>query len=470
MKWWPYFLLVITGIILYSGSLKTYAFTDAYDFLYSSNKAEFIDVFLQGGRPLYGLAMKWSYSSIENIDDLRIFRLISLIFSLGLCSFFYRYLKSLEYREFDSSFLALVLLFSPALSIKIVWSVLWIMPLMVLLSFLSGALLVNFLKSKRPKDLVLSISLGVFVLLTYQPIFTFSLIPLLLAWLNHKSLRGLTQLAVLHLAIYVIYFIIFKGYIYLFDIAPLNRATITFDIIQQLKWFFTGPMIKSFTWNFFFVSSGFRWGIRVLLLLSILVSIIFSNKEEPSKIFTNLSIFLLCMLAAYIPNLLSSDNWMSYRTMDALLLVPIIFIWHSLSKSSIKKTWKYSILTLFVVVSFLMTFKNVNSGFVNLQVAEYNGVKRKIKLSEGVQSWIFVPAPLKTVRDNKILKRVITDEFGRLSSSSNWVPNPMVKLALRSLGKSEEVEVKITEDENIKVNNIATIDVESLFLQELKED
>ncbi len=470
-KWSPFLLITLTGLLLYSGITKTYAFTDAYDFVYSADHPDFIKVFFQGGRPIYGFIMKWSYLAINGIEELYILRILALIFAISFSGYFFSYMRREGNNVYESLFVALIVLLSPSLSIKILWSVIWILPLVLWISFYSGVSLVNYQRHGKVLDLVVAIIGGLVVLLTYQPLFTFSIIPLFLNWIKTKDFKELVKLGLIHLSLYLIYFLIFKFYLRFLDIPSLERAGISTNIFERMQWFITGPLIKGFTWSLFFVSSGFRWAIRAIIIIGLIWSVMSYSKLSFKYFLINSIILFLFLLGSYIPNILSSDSWMSYRTMDTLLLIPILSIWFSIKKSRVSDLSKKVIYALFLFFSFAMAFFNINRGFIDIQVAEYNAVNKKMaSLDENTNTLLFIPPPLKLVQDEKILKRVITDEFGRLSSSSTWVPEPMTRLILRSNGKNESLKLFVMESDKEIMNNHnrVTIDVGSLFLEEIK--
>ena len=467
LKWGPYVLLLLVGLFLYAGIFKVYAFTDAYDYVYSASQPDFINVFLEGGRPIYGWIIKWSYINFYSLEELSFLRFFSLLLSFSFCFYFYNYLLKEGFNQAASLLLSLLILLSPSMSIKILWSVLWIMPLITLASFYTGVLLLTYYKKKSPIHLIVAIVLGLLVLLTYQPLFTFSIVPVFLYWFKERNQKGIIKIGVVHFFTYALYFAIFKSYLFVYDITPQGRASISLDFIDRVTWFLSGPLLKSFTWNLFFVASGFRWVFRALVFLSVLILFFKTYRSTIKSTIINLLILIAFFFVSYLPNLLSTDNWMSYRTMDALLFLPILFIVCTLTNGLLNRQWSYAVLSLFLIISLFMAHKNINSGFIDLQVAELNAVKKKVASVNDVQEWIIVPAPLKLVREEKILKRVITDEFGRLSTSSKWVPEPMLKLVLRSLGRNEDVKINIKNANEIIPDDPATIEVRSLFLTEM---
>lgn len=468
-----YIIIIVSGLLLYSGIIKTYAFTDAYEFLLNAKESNFTNVFIQGGRPVSALVMKLSYLCFDTVESLKFLRVFSLLISLGFSLYLFEYLKREGFSVIESLFLALIVLLSPAISIKILWSVLWIMPFVLFLSFQCGVFLLRYQQKGFIKDLIIAIILGQVVLLTYQPIFTFSLIPLFINWLKYKDFKFLLKPGLVHLSLYVLYFIIFKLSLSVIDIPELERTNISLNIGERIQWFFSGPVLKSFTWSVFFLPNGLRWIFRGIMLAAILLILFRGFKMQMKSGAISTLMLVLFLIGSYVPNIISSDSWMSYRTMDALLLIPILFIWFAISNSDLGRKVKTSIFSLFLILSFYMAFINVNNGFVDLQVAEYKAVNEKIEtLSENVDTLIFIPPPLKLIKDQKLLKRVITDEFGRLSSSSIWVAEPMLRLILRSNNKSEHVSVKI-KDHNTKLignDKTATIHVEHLFLEKINKN
>lgn len=97
---------------------------------------------------------------------------------------------------------------------------------------------------------------------------------------------------------------------------------------------------------------------------------------------------------------------------------------------------------------------NITRGFIDLQTREYAAVRSEVmRLIPDLKdkgNLLFIMPSFDFVVSEGMVRRVVSDEFGSLSSSRDWVPMPMVKQILREAGEKEL-------QENIKVIRVPDI-------------
>lgn len=455
-------ILLVLSIILFHGIFKTYAFTDDYDFLLNASHPDFINVFIQGGRPIFGFLMKLFFSSFNSVEEAYVIRIFSLFGALLFVNCFYFFLRNNGFSLFFSFFVALLLLFSPSLDIKVIWTLAFSKPYVSILALVAGHYTCKAIDTS-PKYGFLAILFGLTVLLTYQPIYTLSVIPIFLKWMKNKyDHKSILKILVLHLVIYVIYYATFKLSLILFDLSALDRSGVSLNLFERTWWFITGPVERALVYNFLFYKRAVLWVILSMSIVSIgyYVITVLNRKRAGLHVFYLTGFFYLSML----PNILSSDDWISYRTMGTLIII-IILIYAYMIHQIKHKLIRVSVIVLISIVAFINAFYNVNSGFINNQVREFSHLKGHLENNRlNDNRYLFLQPEVNFLDSNNFLERVITDEYGRLSTSSDWVPGPIVKLIYKGNNKPLPL-VKLLKNEEQMDSSYTIINMPKIFLE-----
>jgi len=447
-------------LIIYHGLFLEYGFTDDYEFLLNASNDNFINVFVQGGRFIYGFLVKAAFISINGVAQLCLLRVLGLVGAVIFIIIVYDYLRKINYSKIHSVFICLLLACSPSISIKIGWSLAFIFPFLLSLSFVYGIYITKLSSWKA----LLLFPFGVLVLFCYQPIYTFSIVPLVLLWLK-KNTHPLKVAKVLfiHLSTYFIYYFLFKYSLNLFELNPLSRSSVDLDLLNKFEWFVSEPLVKALKYNFIFTDKAISWIILSIVSISIIVHIYF---RKPKKIIVNILIVCVFILLSYLPNLVASDPWVSYRTMDTLVFILVLIGSSNLFLFSFKKE-NYLVYSIAIIIS-LSAYYNFNYGLSYIQSKEYNALKMELKReSNKAGKLIFIQPEVKFLSENGFMNKTVTDEFGRMSSSSDWVPEPMIKLICNDLNITHpEVIVKDKIPNNSNLNGMRMINMKALYLKD----
>lgn len=447
------FFILLGGV--YHGILYTYAFTDDYEFLLNASNENFLNVFIQGGRPIFGLVLKWAFITFDSLQELKFIRLFGLFGAFLLTNVFYIFLRKSGFTILFSLLASLLLISSPSFGIKIGWTLAYAKPYFTIIALLSGVLITEYIKKQSITLLICSILFGVSVLLLYQPLYTFSLIPLVVYWIKNPDLnkRFILKFLLLHIIIYVIYFFIYKFSLYYFDLQPLGRTGIDItSLFNKIEWFWADVFKRALVYNFIFAPNAIQWIIRVTIFLSIIYILWFKKKNY----LINFLFLLIVLHLSMLPNIVSSDSWVSYRTMGTLISVMVLLMVFAIDNIGHNKMKRVAG-TFIMLVMICMAFYNFNFGFIKIQKNELSMVKSELHRLKYPTELFFVQPPVDFMKKEGYLKRVIGDEYGRLSSSSDWVPDPMVKLLYKTQNKDISVIKVVTETDKENVVNVAKL-------------
>ncbi len=426
--WIFYILLMLFTFGLYHNILDTYAYTDDYEFTLNASNSDFINVFIQHGRILYGLGNKLLYSSFNTIEQLKFIRAISLLGGLLLLiSTFWIMLK------YNCSVLlafVTIILFctSPTFNILIIWAVTYQVSWAMLLALLSGYLILKH--GHDYKTILMSIVLGVVALNLYQPAYTLFIFPSFLYWLKEKEWKGLLKPLIIHLCTYLLYFVSFKFYLHFFDLANYERSGIEINMFKSAIWFIKEPFEQALSFHFILAPNFWMYLTRVLVFLLILFSILNFKKSIKDNLYT-FAITGIFFILSMLPNVIAAEKWVSLRTMNTLTLLIIVLVVTVQFQKFLqcRKEAALIVLSSFTTLSILASSYNINSGFIDIHKTELQAVTHVLtETKQNVDTIYYLPAPMKLLVEKKQMKRVITDEYGRLSSPSAWVPKPMIEL------------------------------------------
>ncbi|MEQ8926412.1 MAG: hypothetical protein RLO81_11400 [Fulvivirga sp.] len=450
--------------LLFWNIIATYAYTDSYEFILNAHNENFINVFIQGGRLLYGVLIKSIFVTLASVESLKYVRLVSFFGGFALLITLYRVLKFYNIKSIYA--LSIIVLFAccPSFNIIIIWSATFQVTWALLLALIAGFLAVEF---KRVAAVTGSILLGVVALNLYQPAYTFFIIPVFLKWVASKDGKLLIMPLLVHVITYALYYFIYKAYLYGFDLSSLGRSGISLKFLEAITYFFTDLFEIAARSNLIFAPKFWR-GFATTLVIALMLFYHFDfntlNKKYYSKVINNLIVVLGFLIVSMLPNLISDEKWVAFRTMNTLFLLVIIHIVFGLRK--VLKNYHHKLqLTLLIVImigSFTSSYYNINRGFIAIQTAEFSIIKSKIAAASHTFSQIYIkPATMNALPDMGYIKRVVTDEYGRFSSSSSWVPIPIVKMAL---GQEERgaIKVEIYQDQIVSKNELL-IDIEKEF-------
>lgn len=478
------FFLIVVLLIIYIPVFGTFAFSDSYEFFWSSKTVKgFINVFIQGGRPLFGIANSHIFPWTDSISDLRYIRLIAVLGNTVLAiSFFYVLLKK-GFDKMLSLCLVLFLIVSPFFTLSIGWTALYQAGWAMLAGLLSAVLILeenieyNLIKQIMKK--LLGVLFAMISLMLYQPSFTIFIFIAFLYFEKDKNYKKFIRAVVLYLAVFLLYYILFKLILHFTELPPLDRSGIATDYFGKLKWFIKTAFHKSLALNLVIFKSSIVNLLRIPLLLFFCSAAVFSfvKRKDLSSWMVYSAIVVATYFLAYLPNLVSVDSYASSRSLGVLVLLNAYFLFKGIGFLIKKKKYVYVLYTVLALLFLIIGFINVRKGFVNTLSNEYMTVKAELleilKSDPDVKNIYIIPPTGDFLTRHDLVGKTSYDEFGILSTSKAWVPKPMVYSLISEITnypkhRISNINILICDDKNSGCGS-PVIDIEQSCLSYVRE-
>jgi hypothetical protein len=431
--------LTLVTLVLYRGILNTYAYTDVYEYLLNGGNDNFINVFFQHGRMLYGIFNKLLFTTFTTVEEARFIRLVGLTGGILFLWAGYFLLRQYRWEPWMAALIMALFATTPSFGIIVSWGATYQIPWGLLCGLAAGILATRKLNIL---NITGSIVLGVCALMFYQPSYTIFIIPVFLSWLRYADLKKLLIPLSVFAATFLVYLLTFRLILEASGLTPTERSSMDFNMLTNLVWFFDGPLRQAFSYNLLFLPNFWKNLLRILLpVILILVYIRHFEVNVSRKTILHILFLILFLVLSLLPNMMSGEKWISFRTMPTLFLILSILMGIAIGRIR-EKRLRFISGILLLVVCYVAGQYNIRSGFMEIQQREYMVIRQALEnLPTGTEKITILPADMKLLEDHDVLERVVTDEYGRLSTPSDWVPVPLVQLILRETGKNLPVEI-----------------------------
>jgi len=327
---------------------------------------------------------------------------------------------------------------------------------------------------------------GLISLFIYQPAFGIFLLPFLLRYIQSGKARPDRALIIgigFYLAIYIIYYLVFKYLLQAYHLEAGSRTQMNFNILKKISFFFSGPFPQGFSVNLlFYAGSIFSQVFYPAVFLLWLIISFKRNRRKNFMHFVFFVSFIFLMLALiYLPSMIAAENFPSYRTLFVFNLTVFLMVSDSLFYL-IKKEKARKIFTILGIAWLLLTgFYAFNMQYIIPLKKEF-GVLREFfekNYKPSMTSIYFIRAD-KFLFSPEFHTKVYRDEFGAPSTYRDWVPEPIVKQMIFELtGKRAVAEKTLVKqfENRVAFDQAATqitdssnlvIDMNLLFNQKLR--
>lgn len=441
--------LILIGLVYLPVVFTEYGFYDDYYHLAMVQEgqpySELFKIGTRQGRPLAGLAFAVSSISTTDVSSLVYLRAVGIAFtaSFGFACF-YMLIRSGFSKELSFLGASLVSLL-PTFQVFVSWTICFIFPLGVLLGLFSGYCWVQFWNNRKQVGSrsgikwfamsALSIALAMAI---YQPaammVWCFPAIYVLSRQKSFISeLRFLVPTGVFVACSMVFGFVLLKVGVYLYGAHGGERSGLVDDVPGKILWFLKEPLPGFVVpWSL----ENHMW-LTVVSALLIVVGFYAFYKKSIMVALRKLCWVLIFIVLAYLPNLLTQENWASFRTQIAvgsLVTISVVLAligWRKLIGLSYSHSIIVSGCLLLVIASTAQ--HNVVRGFAIPQTKEWSWLKAQVRLIDtGFDSNKVVV--IGSDWTHSIASKVYFDEFGFPSSGQHWMPVPMVRLAMTVVG------------------------------------
>ena len=449
------FLFFLPVVAYWPATFHEYGLRDDYSNLRESHEevGKILQFCASHARPIYGWLLQTTYGQTTSVHNLEWMRLFASFLLGSLSLVMYRGLRALGWSSSSSLCVAVLLSLLPASQVIAGWAVGWpyvatTLPAVAAFFTIEGAL------SMRPAastarfvgQWTLGVALMVVSALTYQPSALFYVVPLAGALIARRE-RGLNATVRWTLAHAVVIF------------TSLALAYCTMTALYS-----AGVFVKSGR-----VAFEHHWGAKIVWFVSealpnaLSLFVLNDNNHRDRALYLSCAaaVGLILGLGAYVEwkrhgrergivwmagllglpvlaftvSLVASERYATYRTVLALTAVLVCFLVASLR--TLTERWNPANVRMLAALAFAVAFV-IARHHANALIAVPQGNEwelilqgaKHVHLTPTGKPRIFAiassPADISTAT-------IYHDEFGSLSSNSEWVPKEMFKRAMHDL-------------------------------------
>jgi hypothetical protein len=446
------YILILAPLVLYWQTIfHDFGLRDDYSHLRESKEepSELVKFTASHGRPLYGALLETSFASVaaEGVDGLKWLRLSSVLLLTLLALALWRQLYQSGWTEIEAAVIGLGIVLLPAAQVVTSWSVCWPHVLALLLAVAGFSAIETELERGGLKRVVALLGGGMIYCLSaliYQSNALFAVVPIAAVFLVRSgrdrlsdakwlTIHLLTLVAGLALS-YLLVRMLFNTGIFHASV----RMQFETNPFTKLVWFFWEPLPNALA--LFALRDDFSTGAAIFWPAALLVAGVIGygyrvarrRGDELAK-----KKWLICLVAlpllAHAVSLAAAERSIGYRVLFALsglVLVMLVFTLRSLRAADVLKPLTYYPALALVILAGAVS---ANSNAFEL-LAEPQGNEWELILTPVMRAnfkgptkaYIITPTP-----DDRSTVRLFADEFGSLSSDSDWAPREMFHTAVR---------------------------------------
>jgi hypothetical protein len=403
-------------------------------------------------RPIYGWLLQTTYGQTGTVQNLQWMRFAAslLIGVIALVSF--RGLRALGWSFSTSLCFAVLVALIPSAQVIASWAVGWPYAVAALLGFgafftVEGALTVGMSAGRGRAASQWLVALGLMVVsgLIYQPSALFYVVPLAAALIAQRQ-RTLVQTARwtgIHLAFvvgtlglaYSVMRVLYAAGVFV----KSGRVAFEQHWGEKIAWFLQEPLPNAL--SLFVLNDNNQRDHALYFGCAALVGAILlaGAYMEWRRYGTSRAIIWLTALMglpvfAFAVSLIASERYATYRTILAMTAVLLCFLVASLR--ALTESWGYGGRRLLAAIAVSIAFFTAQHHAYAL-IAVPQGNEWQLILSGAKQVRLDGPRPrifaIASAPEDISTASIYHDEFGSLSSNSEWVPKEMFKRAMHDL-------------------------------------
>jgi hypothetical protein len=435
--------LFLLPLIIYSNTLfARFGFRDDYSILREVHEepGKVISHVGTFARPLYGVLLQMSFERVDGIDDLWKGRVASALCVGAVSAMLFLSLLRLHWPAWTSALLGALMAVLPAAQVMVSWAICWPHLIGGLCSF--GAFLIG--QKGGALRIAAAVSLLVTGILIYQPhvFFYFVLVAAGLVTFQDKTLNWRIRCLIKHFLTMGAALAASYGLMqFLFAAGVFKESSLVVlenEPVAKLQWFIAGPLRNALA---LIVLNDAEKGMAVAFITTAVITggVILAGGWGKWRsggwqegLFWAVTLSALLM-GAFTANLVSMQRWSTYRTIYALTGVLLVFFVLGLQTlaSYVPKRREWvapAVLALIFLIGVPLGRHHAYTLFALPQQEELALVEegaKKLALLE--RATVFIIRP--TI-DHTCAPQRYSDEFGTLSTDSDWAPKEMLKLLL----------------------------------------
>ena len=449
------FLFCLPVVAYWPATFHEYGLRDDYSNLRESHEelGKVVQFCASHARPIYGWLQQATYGHTASVHNLQWMRLLASLLLGSLALVMYRGLRALGWSSTSSLCVAVLVSLVPASQVIAAWAVGWPYAATALLAIaafftVEGALAVR--RAAGTTRFVGQWTLGVALMavsaLIYQPSALFYVVPMAAALIarRERTLTATVRWALAHIATvfaslglaYCTMTVLYSAGVFV----KSGRIAFEHHWFEKIAWFLSEALPNAL--SLFVLNDNNHRDHALYLGCAAVVGLILAagaylewrrHGRERGIVWTAGLVGLPVL--AFIVSLVASEHYATYRTVLAMTAVLVCFLVASLRM--LTERWNPANVRLIAVLvfagAFLMARHHVYALIAVPQGNEWELIvegAKHVRLTPTAKPRIFAiassPADLSTAT-------IYHDEFGSLSSNSEWVPKEMFKRAMHDL-------------------------------------
>jgi hypothetical protein len=404
-------------------------------------------------RPIYGWLLQSTYGQTTSVQNLQWMRLCGSLILGAIALFLFRGLRSLGWSLCSSLCVALLTSLLPAAQVMAGWAVGWPYAVTALLSLGPFFIVESALDARRNEragrafgQWFVALGLMVVCALIYQSSAMFYVVPLAAALIvqRQRNFKRTVRWLAFHLGLvaaalaiaYATMTLLYSAGVYV----KSGRVAFEHHWLDKAAWFFGEALPNAL--SFLVLNDNNHHNHALYLICAGVVGAILLaggylewQRFGRSRGMVWLAGLLGLPVAAFAISLVASEKYATYRTIFAMTAVLICFLVASVR--ALNERWKFFdrrvIAVLTLVTAYFTAQHHVYALMAVPQGNEWQLIvagAKQVRLDPNKRPSIFAiassPADLSTTS-------IYHDEFGSLSSNSEWVPKEMFKRAMHDL-------------------------------------
>jgi hypothetical protein len=443
------YILLLTPLAVYWPTIfHDYGMRDDYSFIRESREepGKIVKFAASHGRPLYGALLETTYGVIDDVAELPWLRLttVCLLTVLGLA--LWRQLYQSGWTEVDAAAIGLGVTLLPAAQISAGWAVAWPYGLALLLSIAGFSAIETELERgglKRFVALLGGCMIYALSALIYQSDALFAVVPIAAVLLVRTGREPMSDFKWLchHVGALVVglvgsYFMVkalFANGVFHESV----RMQLETNPFTKIGWFLAYPLPNAL--GLFALRDDFNngavvfWGAVVVITIVIVMGFRLTAKGTGSLLSRKwVWCVIILPLIGHGVSLAAAERSVAYRVlfpMSGLVLVLTVYGLRVLATArGVKPLAHYITLGLLAAGAAVVASRQTFLLVAEPQGYEWDMIRTavlRVNFSKPVKVYVITPT-----LDDRSTNRVYRDEFGSLSSDSDWTPKEMFKAAL----------------------------------------
>ncbi|WP_438483447.1 hypothetical protein [Oleiharenicola lentus] len=441
-----FYIILLTPLLVYWQTVfLDYGLRDDYSHLRESREepGKMVKFTTSQGRPLYGALLETSFGHVETVSNLRWLRLGGVVLLTLLAFALWRQLYRSGWSEVEAMAIGLGVALLPAAQVTAGWAIGWPYALSLLLAVAGFSAIETELERGGLKRVVAFLGGCLIYMLAgliYQSNAMFAVVVIgavLLVRTGREPLLDLRWL-VIHLsalfiglvASYVLVKFLFASG--MFEASP--RMRLESDPVGKLVWFFANPLPNATALyalrDMFGTGAAIFWSATGLMAAFIGIA----GKFVPDVVTKRKWLLCVCVLpfVAHAVSFAAAERAVGYRVLfalSALMLVLVVFTLRLLRETKrVHRKATYVAFAALLGIAAISAWSNSLGLIAEPQGREWalikNGVQR-YNFKTATKVYIITPTP-----DDRSTERMFADEFGSLTSDSDWAPREMFHNAI----------------------------------------